>query len=72
MKSMNRYGLPLPAVLALGGCTLAPDYRQPASPVPATLGEADGGADSVILPGWRALFTDPHLRQLIDTALSNN
>ncbi len=72
MKSMNRYALPLLAALALGGCTLAPDYRQPASPVPATLGEADGVADSVILPGWRALFTDPHLRQLIDTALSNN
>lgn len=33
MKSMNRYALPLLAALALGGCTLAPDYRQPASPI---------------------------------------
>ena len=73
LGQMNRCALPLLAALALGGCSLAPDYRQPASPVPATLGD-DGIADtgSVMLPGWRALFTGPQLQQLIDTALSNN
>ncbi|MCU5786430.1 TolC family protein, partial [Alloalcanivorax marinus] len=57
---------------ALTGCTLAPDYRQPDSPVPATVGDAAGGADAVMLPGWQAMFPDPHLRQLITTALNNN
>ena len=59
------------ATLAIAGCTLAPDYQQPASPVPAIAG--DGGADDpLVLPGWEALFQDPQLQQLIRTALSNN
>ena len=59
------------ATLAMAGCTLAPDYQPPASPVPATAG--DGGADDpLVLPGWEALFQDPQLQQLIRTALSNN
>lgn len=59
------------ATLAIAGCTLAPDYQPPASPVPATAG--DGGADDpLVLPGWEALFQDPQLQQLIRTALSNN
>ncbi len=59
------------ATLAVAGCTLAPEYQQPASPVPATAG--DGGADDpLVLPGWEALFQDPQLQQLIRTALSNN
>ncbi|GAA5120172.1 efflux transporter outer membrane subunit [Alloalcanivorax gelatiniphagus] len=69
---MNRYTLPLLAALALGGCSLAPDYRQPASPVPATVGDSGAPGDGVMLPGWRALFPDPQLRQLINTALDNN
>ena len=57
---------------ALTGCTLAPEYQAPDSPVPATVGDAATGVDAVMLPGWQALFPDPHLRQLIATALDNN
>ena len=60
------------ATLAVAGCTLAPDYRQPASPVPDTAGDDNRVAEELVLPGWEALFQDPGLQQLIRTALSNN
>ncbi|MEQ8260383.1 MAG: efflux transporter outer membrane subunit [Alcanivorax sp.] len=60
------------ATLAIAGCTLAPDYQPPASPVPATAGDGVGTDDPLVLPGWEALFQDPQLQQLIRTALSNN
>ena len=56
----------------MGGCTLAPDYQQPESPVPATAGDNQRIAEELVLPGWEALFQDPQLQQLIRTALSNN
>ena len=70
---MNRKALTaLLATLAVAGCTLAPDYQQPASPVPAAAGDDGRVAQEVVLPGWEALFQDPRLQQLIRTALSNN
>ena len=70
---MNRKALTaLFATLAVGGCTLAPDYQQPESPVPATAGDNQRIAEELVLPGWEALFQDPQLQQLIRTALSNN
>ena len=70
---MNRKALTaLLATLAVAGCTLAPDYQQPASPVPATAGDNQRIAEELVLPGWEALFQDPQLQQLIRTALSNN
>jgi multidrug efflux system outer membrane protein len=60
------------AVLLSGGCTLIPDYQQPASPVPERIGDAGPGTSQIVLPGWRALFPEPELQQLIQTALSNN
>ena len=67
---MNRKALTaLFATLAVGGCTLAPDYQQPESPVPATAGDNQRIAEELVLPGWEALFQDPQLQQLIRTAL---
>ncbi len=60
------------ATLAMTGCTLAPDYQPPASPVPDTVGDGEHGADQLVLPGWESLFQDPQLQQLIRTALDNN
>jgi len=64
--------------IALAGCTMAPAYRRPAPPVPAT--SPSGPAYPAVAPadqaaplaGWRDLFTDPNLRAMIDQALANN
>lgn len=59
--------------LMLGGCTLAPSYEQPASPVPAQLGEtAVDGVSELALPGWSTLYQSAELQQLIQSALDNN
>jgi multidrug efflux system outer membrane protein len=60
-----------------GGCTLAPKYTRPASPVPAdwpsgaAYNEAKTAAPVPELK-WREFFTDERLQKLIETALINN
>ncbi|WP_323772780.1 efflux transporter outer membrane subunit [Alcanivorax sp.] len=69
----NPLTLALLGGLMLGGCTLAPSYEQPASPVPAQLGEtAIDGASELTLPGWSSLYQSAELQQLIQSALDNN
>ena len=64
-------------VLALSACSMTPVYRQPVAPVPQTLGEAvampaaDSTADFA-LQGWKQVFVDPQLQQLIETGLAQN
>ena len=61
----------------LGGCSLIPEYQQPAAPTPAQypqggvyrLAQAGNLAQN---PDWQQLFHDPALQQLIDDALVNN
>ncbi len=69
-------------LILLGGCTLAPDYRQPELPVaeqlPAGQDDKSGPAmakDADVVNaelGWRDYFSDPRLQQLIASALANN
>lgn len=66
----------LPLAL-LAGCSLAPKYQRPASPVAATYPEsadkaAPAAATSAADLAWRQFFTDPRLQRLIDLALENN
>jgi outer membrane protein TolC len=72
--------------LVATGCTLAPHYQRPASPVsgafpsqgvyatqPATAAgarSANGQATTDI--GWREFFVDPRLQRLVEIALKNN
>ena len=66
--------------LGLGGCTLAPEYTRPASPVPekwptgaayqAT--ETATGAQTAPELKWQEIFTDEKLQKIITTALKNN
>ena len=62
----------------LGGCSLIPDYQTPEAPVPAQWpqGPAYSPAQSAQVAaaeqGWRQVFRDPALQQLIQTALLNN
>ncbi|MDR6710985.1 multidrug efflux system outer membrane protein [Pseudomonas hunanensis] len=62
--------------VCLSGCSLTPDYQRPVAPVadnypqgPAYNAQSTRGA---VPDDWREVFSDPALRQLIDTALSNN
>ncbi|MNZ63816.1 Toluene efflux pump outer membrane protein TtgF precursor [compost metagenome] len=70
--------LTLAVAVALGGCSLIPDYERPATPVQAgwPQGEAyqsaaEGGVSAAAL-GWQAFFRDPALQRLIGVALDNN
>ncbi|BAP43655.1 AdeC/AdeK/OprM family multidrug efflux complex outer membrane factor [Pseudomonas sp. 21LCFQ02] len=62
----------------LGGCSLIPEYQQPAAPVAAQYpqGPAYGPAEAANMAaaeqGWRQFFRDPALQQLIQTSLENN
>jgi len=60
----------------LAGCSLMPAYERPAAPVPAQFDGAGAQADAQSVPvadiGWRAVFTDPKLQQVIELALDNN
>ncbi|WP_343582897.1 efflux transporter outer membrane subunit [Herbaspirillum sp.] len=80
---LRRTAIVLALAGALAGCAnLAPDYRQPAAPVPSSwaqqvdgknivaAGQAqDAQADSI---GWKQFFLDTRLQQVIDAALANN
>ena len=61
--------------LALGGCSFAPAFTRPESPVAATLpGEALTDQAGVLAAelGWREFFADPRLQAIIELALKNN
>ena len=58
---------------ALAGCaSMAPRLEVPAPPVAATWNDAGEAGQPAATLAWRDYFTDPQLRQLIDTALANN
>jgi multidrug efflux system outer membrane protein len=67
-------------VTLLGGCTLAPEYTRPASPVPAgwPAGAAyqetktDAAAPAAEGLPWRDFFTDGRLKEVVEIALRNN
>ena len=83
MTTMMTQGLTvLAAALVLAGCSMAPKYERPASPLavdwPAS-GLATASAAQVGQAGlaasaleWRSFFSDPQLRKLIEVSLANN
>jgi multidrug efflux system outer membrane protein len=61
----------------MGGCTLDPVYHRPAPPVPPSFPQGPSYAPPAAGPdaasiGWRAFFTDPDLKAVIEMALANN
>jgi multidrug efflux system outer membrane protein len=64
----------LPASALLAGCTMAPHYARPASPVPSTWSAAAAAPapNPAADLGWRDFFHDPQLQALIQTALREN
>jgi len=67
-------------VLALAGCTLAPEYHRPTAAIspawPKVPGHGESPTNTAAVPaaeiGWREFFRDPRLQQLIELALTNN
>ncbi len=62
------------ALLATGGCSLAPKYVRPAAPVPPQLpgGAATTAADLPATAPWQEFITDARLRSVVETVLVNN
>ncbi|SQF96471.1 RND efflux system, outer membrane lipoprotein, NodT [Paucimonas lemoignei] len=75
--SKSLISLAVTAVI-LSGCSLIPEYNQPAAPVAAQYpqGPAYSPAQAANVAaaeqGWRHFFRDPALQQLIQTSLENN
>lgn len=66
-----RLGASLAALMLVAGCSLIPEFKRPAAPVPEKFaGASDAAASNV--PAWREYFTDPALQALIEAALNNN
>ncbi|MFS1286574.1 efflux transporter outer membrane subunit [Pseudomonas piscis] len=80
---MKRTGLSIALALALGGCSLIPEYQRPTAPVQAawpqgaaydqatTANQAQPETGDTTLD-WRLFLRDPSLRTLVATALDNN
>ena len=62
----------------LGGCSLAPKYKQPQPPVPAEWPHGPAyeastpGAAAVSQIGWREFYADDRLRTVVAQSLTNN
>lgn len=69
---MKHTALAAALLAALSGCSLAPNYQQPASPVAEQWNTVDVQHSAVVLPDWREFFQDQQLQSLIETALHNN
>ena len=74
---MKRKMLSLAAALALGGCSLIPEYQRPQTNIPTTWPQgaayaASPQADDAAVQAWQAVFLDPALRRLVELALANN
>ncbi|MCL2894266.1 efflux transporter outer membrane subunit [Brenneria sp. MC1SB4.1] len=69
----------LAASLLLAGCSLAPIYERPATPIPARWSDGtpstapDGqGSRAAATLDWKSFVADDQLRTLIDLAIGNN
>jgi len=68
------------ALVFMAGCSMNPKYTQPQAPVPEAwpqgeaykITQAGPEALSASALSWQTFFTDPKLRQIIQTALTNN
>ncbi len=69
---MRRKALILVSILAVGGCTLTPDYERPELDVPQDFVQSDPAGESIANLEWWDLFRDEQLQQLINTALDEN
>ncbi|WP_269522868.1 efflux transporter outer membrane subunit [Coraliomargarita parva] len=67
-----RYLYPILSLALLSGCSLAPDYERPASPVAESFPLAENVPGTQNVPKWETVYANPELQQLIDLALEHN
>src|SRR5690606_13286131 len=72
-----RSSISIAIALVLAGCSLAPNYEQPESPVPDSFPSYGQSSDIQNVQvaadlGWSEMFRDPRLVALIGIALENN
>lgn len=61
------------SILVAGCATVGPDYKRPASDLPAAFGEADVGSPTLAVPArWWTLYGDATLDGLVRSALERN
>ncbi len=73
MRRHFPFVLLVPFVLFLAGCAVGPDYKKPDAQAPAAFrGDEGAPTNSLGDAPWPQLFQDPALRELIQTALTNN
>lgn len=75
---MKFKSLTVAVALALGGCTMMPNYQRPQAPVEpdwpkgAAYAEQQAQGPAAAVIGWQEVFRDPALQRLIGQALENN
>jgi NodT family efflux transporter outer membrane factor (OMF) lipoprotein len=68
-----RTSIVIAAMLAMGACTVGPNYHTPSTPTPAAYEEAAPGAGAPAqLTSWWEGFHDPELTSLVTRALGAN
>lgn len=74
MKPLSIATMSAALCLLASGCSLDPTYERPSAPVPAMFAGAGDAtpARPVAELGWRDVFTDARLQQVIALALANN
>jgi outer membrane protein, multidrug efflux system len=69
---MNRLPALLLAAAALGGCTVGPDYRRPATPPAAAAGWIEDGTPGPVDLRWWESFGDRRLTALVERAAATS
>lgn len=70
---MTRYSIIFLGFLALGACRVGRNYERPSLPLPASYaGVATGDTLGIASTAYAGFYTDPLLKQLIDSAVKNN
>lgn len=68
-----RHAAVISAIVALSGCTVGPDFKQPDAPSAESWKNAETPTESSTLPkDWWTLFDDDTLTQLVTQSLSDN
>ena len=60
------------SAVALGGCTLGPDYERPELDVPESFVQPVQEGETFANAPWWELFEDPTLNELVEAALIEN
>lgn len=79
-KNMKLLPVIIGIAISMGGCTLAPEYTRPETPIPAEWPSGAAYKEAKARPvspapyelSWRKFYIDPRLQEVIETALANN